>query len=454
MRCKICLLLLAGTITLIGTGTVARGDVLLLKQGGELRGELLPASVSAKGPASTKARKVDDANVTIRTLNGAVVTVARDTVESQIRRRPLLEEYETIRRNTADTVDAQWQLAEWCRSKALSRERAVHLQRVVGLDPEHVAAHRALGHTKHEGSWTTTEALMTSRGYVKHKGKYVLPQELELIQADERENESEKAWFKRIKMWSGWLDSDRGERQAEAAQELSAIRDGDAVPALARTFRDDPNEQKRLLYVEVMTRIEGTKPLKPLLEQSLKDESQLVRTAAVRGVRETDVDAAVPIYIRALRNEANVMVNRAATALSQMGDDTVIPALIEALVTRHRYRVMVPDQTMSVTSDGSMANPNAVAIPPDVAGMLATGQLPYGVQVQTNGPPVRMKRVTVQKDEQNPSVLTALNLLTGENFGYDEQAWRNWQKAKTSGTLKPKKKPSSKVSPQKAKPVT
>lgn len=451
MRWKFYLFLLVGSVVPLGIGQSLRGDVLLLKQGGELRGELLLPSASSKSPAG---RKADDDSLTIRMLSGAVVTVAGANVESLTRRRPLLEEYETLRRSTADTMEAQWELAEWCRRKNLSRERAVHLQRVVELDPEHVAAHRGLGHTKYEGRWTTTEALMASRGYVKHKGKYVLPQELELIEAEERESESEKAWFKRIKMWSSWLDSDRGDRQAEATRELSAIRDGDAVPALARTFRDDPNEQKRLLYVEIMTRIDGTKPLKPLLEQSLRDESQLVRTAAIRGVRETDVEAAVPIYIRALRNEANVLVNRAATALAAMGDHTVIPALIEALVTRHRYRVMVPDQTLAVSSDGSMANPNAVALPPDIAGMLATGQLPYGVQVQTNGPPVRMKRVTIQKDEQNASVLTALNLLTGENFGYDEQAWRNWQKAKSSGTLKPKKKPASKGSPHKAKPVT
>ncbi|HTI51079.1 MAG TPA: HEAT repeat domain-containing protein, partial [Planctomycetaceae bacterium] len=207
------------------------------------------------------------------------------------------------------------------------------------------------------------------------------------------------------------------------------------------TFRNDANEKKRLLYIDVLNRIVGDKPLKPLIHQSLYDESRPVREAAVRGVRHSDVAMAVPIYLRALKNERNVIVNRAGTALGQLGDDSVVPLLIEALVTRHHYQTLVPDQTLSVTADGSMA-PGGVPIPGNIAGLLVTGQLPQGIQVQTDVP-VRTKEVTVEKEESNPSVLSALSLLTGEDFGFDEAAWRNWQKARVAGNLKPKKISSS-----------
>jgi hypothetical protein len=416
--------------------SLARGDALLLKNGGELRGVLLPEPRPAGiNPDSALGR------VTIRTLTGALVAVSRDEVEQIIHRRPLLEEYETLRRGAADTVAAQWDLAEWCRARSLPKQRLAHLQRVVELDPAHAAAHRGLGHIRHEGRWTTTAAMMTARGYVKHKGRYVLPQELELIEAEEHEDAAEKSWYKRVRLWEGWLDSDRAERQAEALNGLKAIRDGDAVPALSRTFRNNANEKKRLLYIDVLNRIEGDKPLKPLIHQSLYEESRLVREAAVRGVRRSDVAAAVPIYLRALKNERNVIVNRAGTALGQLGDDSVVPLLIEALVTRHHYQTLVPDQTLSVTADGSMA-PGGVPIPGNIAGLLVTGQLPQGIQVQTDVP-VRTKEVTVEKEESNPSVLSALTLLTGEDFGFDEAAWRNWQKARIAGNLKPKKISSS-----------
>ncbi len=61
---------------------------------------------------------------------------------------------------------------------------------------------------------------------------------------------------------------------------------------------------------------------------------------------------------------------------------------------------------------------------------LAAGQLPYGVQVQQWSPTgPRMKEVPVEKDEENPAVLTALTQLTGRDLGYDEPAWRKWYNA-------------------------
>ena len=37
------------------------------------------------------------------------------------------------------------------------------------------------------------------------------------------------------------------------------------------------------------------------------------------------------------------------------------------------------------------------------------------------GAAVRMKEITYEKDERNAAVLEALNVLTGQDFGYDAQ---------------------------------
>lgn len=436
--------LLAGLcVALAAHPAGAWADVVVLKSGGELRGEL-QRSAPGRPTAKSLPRAADDSQetLTIRTVFGAQVTVQRDEVESVIRRRAVLEEHETLSRAAADTVEAQWLLAEWCRDRSLSKQRAAHLQRVVELEPGHEAAHRGLGHIRYEGRWTTQEQMMTQRGYVKYKGRFVLPQELELIEAEERESEAEKAWHKRVHLWRLWLESDRVDRQVEGLNQLKAIRDADAVTALARTFKNDPNDSLRLLFVDILSKIRGDKPVPPLVLQSLHDESQQVRTASIRGVRAVNAAAGIPIYLRALKNEQNLIVNRAASALGQLEDEAVVPLLVEALVTRHRYKVWVPAQNTSMGTDGSMASGTA-PLPPDVAAMLATGQLPGGVQVVSPGPHPRMKQITIQKDEQNPAVLSALSNLTGENLGYDEQAWRGWIRAKSAGTVKPKKKPAS-----------
>jgi hypothetical protein len=339
----------------------------------------------------------------------------------------VVEEYETRRRSLPETALAHWELADWCRQKSLPKERESELRQVVALDPEHTQAHRALGHIRHQGGWATQDEVMTKRGFVKYKGKYVLRQELELILQDERVTESEKSWFRRVKLWHGWLESDHPERQSEALAQLQAIQEPDAVMALGRSFKAVPVEEHRLLYVEILAKIEGEKPLQPLVLQSLWDESRLVRDAAIRGVRRKDVDKALPAYLRALRNGLNLIVNRAGAALGELGNDGVVPHLIDALVTRHTYTILVPEPTTGFRADGTMVGPGQPVLPPNIELMLAAGQLPYGVQVQQYSPtPPRMKEVPVEKDEENPSVLDALTLLTGENFGYDEPAWRKW----------------------------
>ncbi|MGQ0636368.1 MAG: HEAT repeat domain-containing protein [Planctomycetaceae bacterium] len=412
----------------------ARADGLILKGGGELRGDLKSA-VAAKVANGAK----PPAEYVMHTLSGAMVRVAADQVESVVPRRPLLEEYETRRRAAPGTLDAQWELAEWCRSKSLVKERAVHLARVIEFDPEHVAAHRGLGHVKHRGRWTTRDEMLAARGYVKHKGRYVLPQELELIVEDERASDAEKGWFKKIKLWSAWLTGERPERSAEGLRELQEIRDADTVPALTRSLSNAPHGAQRLLLVEILTQIAGEKALGPLVQQSLRDESSAVRTAAVKGVKAKDAALALPVYIRALRSDLNVQVNRAAAALAQLGDETAVPYLIEALITKHQYRVEVPDYSeIGVGTDGSLQS--GVTLPPNIEVLLRTGQLPNGVAI-AGGPPVRMKEITIERDEQNPSVLEALKTLTEQNFGFDAGAWRRWQRAQQLGVVKAKARP-------------
>lgn len=393
----------------------ARADYVILRSGGEIRGEFL-TDTKAKAPGE---------RVIIRTLSGATVDVVHSEIEVVVRRRLIVEDYETRRRALPDTLESQWEMAEWCRQKSLSKEREAHLRRVVEFDPEHLAAHRALGHVRHQGRWMTHDEVMLSRGYVKHKGKYVLPQELELILQDEHVTEAEKNWFRRVRMWHNWLDSDHLERQTEGLAQLEAIREPDAVPALARSFKDVPNEQRRLLYARILGKIEGDKPLQPLILQSIWDESRHVRDLAIKGVRQKDIDKALPVYVKALRHRVNLIVNRAGAALGDLGSDSVVPQLIDALVTRHSYTILVPEPGLR---PGDMVPVGQPILPPSVELMAATGQLPYGVQVNPQTPP-RMREVTIDKDEPNESVLTSLTHLTGEDFGFDEPTWRKWYNA-------------------------
>jgi hypothetical protein len=41
-----------------------------------------------------------------------------------------------------------------------------------------------------------------------------------------------------------------------------------------------------------------------------------------------------------------------------------------------------------------------------------------------------MMTVTYQQEEENASVLAALEHLTGQNLGFDELAWKRWNAAR------------------------
>lgn len=417
----------------IAAAQVVRADYLVLKNGGELHGELQRETATTAHPE----------RITIKTLSGTVVTLSKDEVQSIVRRRVALEQYDVQARLAPDTVSGQWALAEWCREKSLIDQRNAHAQRVIELDSENIAAHRALGHVQHEGKWVTRDDMMAARGYVKYKGRYLLPEELALIQEEQRESEAEKAWYKKVNMWRDWIEGDRADRQADGLRSLQEIADPQAIPALYKAFHNTANEQERLLYVSILTRIESDKALPPLVAQSLQDVSVEVRQLAIRGVQRKDYSQAIPVYLKGLKHDLNIIVNRSALALGEMGDELVIAPLIEALITKHKYRITVSDPTQNTpgfSTNGTMVSGNAQPpLPPDISLLLATGQLPYGVQVQQMLPPgaglMKGKKTTVvEKDEENPAVLSALQRLTGQNFVYDERQWRTWYNAqKNSG---------------------
>ncbi len=415
--------LVLAAVLVTGGGTPARADLVELIDGGILRGECLQDPSHASGV------------VRIRTMAGAVVDVPAEQVQKFTKRRRVVEQFELRFVETPPTVEALWELAEWAREQGLRPQRSQALEALLKVDPEHVAAHRGLGHLRQDGEWMTHEQLMQKRGFVKHKGKWVLPQEVELLELAEMQSAEEKQWYRQIKNWVTWLkEADRPDRQASAMAQLRAIRDPAAIPAIGRHLVTDRDAAIRSIAAAILAQIPGDRPSALLLEFCLKDNSNANRQTAIKALEGRDVAVVRGPLRKALRHEQNVVVNRAAETIGKLGDKEQIPALIDALITDHRYTITVPDNanTISMTSDGRFA-PQGVPIPADVAGLLATGQLPQGVRVDyapLPGEELRRKNVTILRHEQNPEVLAALARLTGENFGYNEAAWKAWLRRK------------------------
>jgi hypothetical protein len=405
--------------------SLAQADIVRLEAGGEVRGVIVdPADDNT--PSET---------ITVETLTGGKVTLSRADVSFITRRPRLLEEHDVKAAKAANTVEAQWELAEWCLANNLDEQRNEHLRRVVEIEPEHAAARAALGQKNYDGVWMTREELMESRGLVEHKGKWITPQELELIEKTDAERGREQAWFSQVRKLKGWLRANSDDLRRQSLQQFRQLRDPDAVPALAKFLRDDPDMSVRLLYVGVLAEMPGPKPVAALVTQALHDVDREVRDTAFEAITPPRYDAALPYLLQGLRNPQNVVVRRAGRGLEQIGDERAIPDLIKALITAHKHSIRVPENVPTYTfNTNGTYGAGGIPLPPEIAIGLQTGAFPNGVIVNDlSRPPVTFRTVTINVAEENPEVLSALEKITGESFGFDERTWSLWWKAKKNG---------------------
>ncbi len=410
---------LAAGAVLAGDG-VARADLIKLSSGGELRGKIV------KGRATRE-------SVTLETLSGAVVTVSRAEMQFLTMRPVAVEEYESRARKLPETAEAHWEMADWCKQKALLKQRETHLRRVVELAPDHDQAHQMLGHVLTKSGWTSRDEMMERQGYVKHRGKYITTQELELVEKTESERQDEKAWFQKVKLWSGWLRgtaASNPDKPREGWQALESINDPHAAPAVTHYLSEHERREVRLLAVKILSHVGGDKAVPGLVKLSLKDGDHDIRYQALQGITPAQHTRALPMYVKELKNDFNPVVRRAGAALGILGGDKAVNPLIDALVTTHSYQVRVPgtsQQSYSFSTDGSFGGGNSLS--PDLQAQIAAGQFPNGVIVLDGTPgsiQSKTKLVTVTVNHQNAEVLTALQKLTGKNFGYDKRTWHLW----------------------------
>lgn len=403
-------------------------DVVKLTDGGELRGVV-------KSPPGKPRKDLPTASeeILVESLTGAEIVVARDQIAFITRRPRAVEEYESLARRVVDTVEARWQLAEWCRQHGLAEPRKEQLQRILELDPEHKPARYGLGHRRQGNNWTTPEeadAELLATGFVRYKGRIITTLERDLLESNTTRQREQNEWRPKIRLWLGWITGRDASRRADAIVKFRSLRDPDAIPAIVDFLLGETSVEIRQLAVQTLAQMDGQSPVPALVRVALIDPDPSLQSGAFGALTEEQRASAVPIIERALRDESNLIVRRAAILLGKCGVRQAIPSLIDALATSHKVRVpQAPAYAVGFNRDGSQGNSSS-GLPPDVEAALRTGQLPYGVSIDTSNvrtPPV--KWVTVRVPLQNAEVLDALRALSHQDFGYDKRAWRLWWQA-------------------------
>jgi len=379
-RCSI-----ATLAVLLLLSTAAHADIFLLANGGRVQGTLLNP-----GQSPRKTYQVQAAGV-------GQLTLAAGDVDRVLTMSELEQRYQELLPKLPDTEAAHWDMASKCEKAGLKEAREFHLEQVLRHNPDNEAARYALGYSKLDGRWQRQDDFMEQQGFVRHRGKWVLPQELSIETREDNNEEQVIAWRKKVKLWRTWIVKGRS-HATEGQRNLQAIRDPRAADALVALLKDaqEPRQLKKL-YIDVLGRFSGhATALGALIWVATNDNDAQVREQALDELAKSGSHSAVQAFIKGLQHDENKMVLRAAVALGYMkAPDSTLP-LIDALITEHK-RVIGGGGVKPTFGSGG--------------GGLSVGGKPQVIKQKMKNEPVL-------------HVLTAM--YPGVNFGFDQDAWKKW----------------------------
>ncbi len=371
--------------------STARADIFLLTNEGRVRGELLNRDES---PRKT---------YVIRTESGGEITLEKSQVKQVLTPSATQLEYEEIAPKYPDTVEGQWQISQWCLEHKLVAERQPHLQRLIELEPNHKEARGALGYSFIDGRWIRPNDLMKEKGLVLYKGKWILPQEVEMLELKRKDELAEKEWFQKLKRLREDL-ANRDVLKADRAREsIRDIKDPYAVGALTDYLVREQTQQIRLYYIDALNNIGTNGAYRTLATHAIEDADVEIRLACLDQLAGKKLPEIIAYFVHELKSKDNVRVNRSGIALGRMKDATTVPQLIDALVTVHKFKVQTgpPPGSTSATFDKNGGG----------GGGLSVGGSPPKI---------------ISQDMQNRDVHDALAILTGQEFSYDVVQWKRW----------------------------
>ena len=369
----------------------APADILVLRNGGRLEGEILKRK-ELRGEREATA-------YIVRLKSGARLKIDGREVRKVIADLPAHSQYKKLLVKMPNTAADHWTMAEWCQKQKLREQRSYHQQQVLQLDPNHEEARRSLGYTRLNGEWGKRDDRMRAQGYELFEGKYMLPQQIAIKKRNRNNDLAQKKWRRDLKTLRSQLN---GTRQAQAKEQFKGIKDPRAVMALQEMLRSEELAEVREIYVDTLGRIEGPVAISALISTTLEDPDLEVRLRAVDHLRRIGPEPAVRMFSQSLQSKSNRTINRAGVALGRLGNTDAVLPLIESLVTRHE-RIVKPTSAITPSfgrnSDGS-------------GGM--------------NGLSVGGGPKKVVRDLKNQSVLEALISLTDQNYQYSKPDWKDW----------------------------
>jgi hypothetical protein len=383
----------SAALAILSVSTPVFADVVQIRGGGQVEG---------------KVSRVDSPKVpyAVVQLDDSVKVAIPESQVNRVAEAANLAEYRARAAAIRGDAEQHYELARWCKQQQLNAQYRYHLQWTVRIDPDHSKARTALGYANHEGKWVRVSDLQKSRGLISVGGKYRLPAELMITQAQKEAETKSKIWVGEIARLKK-LIARGGDRAAEAMAALAAIDDPFASAAIGKELTESVSQPRdlRLFWIQKLTQFRTPAALEALARVGLSDPDSVVREKALETLRELAPGLAIANYLPLLRSNDNAVVRRAAEALSYFPEPELMLPLIDALVTEHKT-FKPADQSTNVGFNNA-----------------GGGGMSTGGKAQTIVHPI-----------ENPPVLAVLQQIEPEvNFGFDQVRWRQYLASKLSG---------------------
>jgi len=400
-------MVLASLLWCGATGSAALADRLHLRGGNVLSGEIIEERADAWR---------------IRTVSG-IFDIEKDRVLKLVRGLPPWVLYERKRAVCPNVVEDRVKLARWCLRHGLRQESDEQYRLVLQLDGDHAEARAALGYARGEnGCWEKPPP---------PAGKRLSAEEREarrrMIEDEQLVRAAVSEWFVKVRaIYRGGMTPLKGgsdsARFSRARERLLEIRDPFAIPAICSVLSAGQAAARRVM-VECLSGFPVDEATMNLVVVALVDPAADVRELASQELANRRDPRATAQLLLALRSEEEGILRHAATALGIAKCREAVEHLIPLLVTEQVARVRI---TRPVFLDGVLlefgggcrypCSGRLVYYRPDVISVLC-GSTMVGTETWYENQLVQVPRTEVQE---------ALIRITGENFGFDTDAWRDW----------------------------
>jgi hypothetical protein len=317
---------------------------------------------------------------------------------------------------TGDAAERLLRLARWAKACRLAPESKGCLQEVIGLAPDHAAAHAALGHVRFRGSWMARATAMRRKGFVHFDGRWMLPAEADHYRRKNAQSKpAETATVKRRERAGFAAALVRGEPgtaerfAAQSAEEqlrilLAGLSHTDAAVRRALTQRLSARRDLRVV--------------RALTWQSVRDSDASARAAALAALNTLKYDRTPLYYGSGLRAKDEKLRVRAIEALGTFSDNPIAPRVladtwIEGWGGGPRVNLMVGSSIAYIRDFSVEVAQSAAIADPEVGVLHEAAVLDFQVQG------VRQRMSSTESRAYRKS----MQQLVGKDLGAEPRQW-------------------------------